>query len=111
LAGTGASGVSGHRGSPRRALQASLATSTRHGEPGPHSHSDFPIGPAPRASTMKGRPRTASWRHGMECPKGEDLRSGASAQLTARSRRETPLQKNRKRSMYIPIGYTRRWRP
>ena len=39
LAGTGASGVSGHRGSPRRAPRASLATSNPSRKTRPHSNS------------------------------------------------------------------------
>jgi len=39
VAGASRSGLAGHRGSPRRAPRPLLQPSTRHGKPGPHSHS------------------------------------------------------------------------
>jgi len=86
--GADSCGVSGHRGSPRRARKPLLRPSARHGIPFRTltlSHGDATC---TLANGIRGPCGSLCVRDGS--PKGEDPRSGASEQPTARSRREAP---------------------
>lgn len=89
VAGTNSGGMSRHRGSPRRAPEASPPIFNPSREPRPA----LSLLATVTRHILRGK-RTAH-PHACLCardgsPEGEDPRSGASAQPTARSRREAP---------------------